>query len=137
MKTYLLLSSLLFIVLTACDQRSIEQHTLSANCDNNYPCQFTSGIKVALSNIDISPETPFDVYAELPAGATIVSAQLEGVTMYMGYIPLKFTKTQNTFVANAMVGICSERTMTWRLVLAVELASGEITKVNYFFNSHY
>jgi hypothetical protein len=49
---------------------------------------------------------------------------MEGKTMFMGKIPLLFTdKAKNTppyFIAQTMLGSCSEDNMTWRLWLTIE-----------------
>ena len=107
-------------------------------CKNNTPCIFANQIKVWLSEETLSPETPFSIYAKLPAGVTITAAKLEGVTMYMGYIPVQFTKHSNIWLANTMVGICSEQNMVWKLVLTtVDTKTATSENVEYFFNVTY
>ena len=54
-----------------------------------------------------------------------VAGYMEGKTMFMGKIPLFFnTKGEskaNKFVAETMLGSCSEDKMTWRLWLTIEM----------------
>jgi len=52
---------------------------------------------------------------------------MEGKTMFMGKIPLFFTQNTDTeknsqpqFIAETMLGSCSEEVMTWQLWLTVE-----------------
>lgn len=107
-------------------------------CKNNKPCHFENQVKVWLSEEILSPETPFSIYAHLPNDLTITAAKLEGVTMYMGYIPLQFTEQGNIWLAGTMVGICSEQNMVWKLVLTTSNKNtGISSNVDYYFNVTY
>lgn len=135
-----LLSFLLFLL--GCDfsgSTSIPKVTQpQTECENNKPCYFENQIKVWLSEETLSPETPFSIYTQLPAGFKITTAKLEGVTMYMGYIPLQFTEHGNIWLANTMVGICSEQNMVWKLVLtAVDESTSANQTVEYYLNVTY
>ncbi len=58
--------------------------------------------------------------------------------MYMGYIPLQFTKQDNIWLADTMVGICSEQNMVWKLVLTAVNESTSVNQtVEYYFNVTY
>jgi hypothetical protein len=83
-------------------------------------------------------EHPFSIRVELkkdhllndnfsPKDLYSVVGYMEGKTMFMGKIPLFFsediTTEQNYFVAETMLGSCSENNMVWRLWLTVEKKS--------------
>jgi hypothetical protein len=123
-------------LLTACDfsTKSETQLLKKADCRANAPCVFPNGVKVWLNDSSLSPETPFTLFSELPTGYTITNAQLEGVTMYMGYIPQNFIKQNNVWQSNTMVGICSEKNMLWNLVLTVSSETNTTKEtLNYYF----
>ena len=65
------------------------------------------------------------------------SAKLEGITMYMGFIPVFFEASDGLLVAQTMVGICAERNMTWKLALAVKNQQEQAEQVFYYFNVTY
>lgn len=49
-----------------------------------------------------------------------VSAYIEGKNMYMGKIPLNFVKHNELYIADSLLGSCSEDYMEWRLWFIVE-----------------
>lgn len=127
------------LLLSGCNPQytSIEEQTASASCNNNQPCRYDNGIKVWLSDPTIAPESPFSVHVSLPENLQIEQAKLVGVTMYMGFIPLQFKSFQDHYMANTMVGICSEREMTWKLELNVINSQGDSKILLYFFDVIY
>lgn len=133
--TYLVLAML----ISGCNPQatSIEEQVSTASCEANQVCRFANGVQVWLSEPLLSPETPFSVHVSLPDEVTIDSAKLVGVTMYMGFIPLQFTPFQDHFIAHTMVGICSERNMTWQLQLGVNDRQGATETLLYNFDVVY
>lgn len=126
----------LLIFLVACDysKTSDTQQLKNLACEAGLPCTFPNGVKVWLSDGDLSPETPFSIFAELPKGHVITNAKLEGVTMYMGYIPQQFKRHGNTWQSETMVGICAEKNMLWKLILNVtDEATQQSNSVYYYF----
>ncbi|MBA6349087.1 hypothetical protein [Colwellia sp. BRX8-9] len=88
-------------------------------------------------------EHPFDIRVELKKDHLLkdnfsaedsysVVGYMEGKTMFMGKIPLFFTEDitteKNYFVAETMLGSCSEDNMVWRLWLTVEKKSANNDK---------
>ncbi|MFP3351078.1 hypothetical protein R0K04_06610 [Pseudoalteromonas sp. SIMBA_153] len=135
-----LLSFLLFLL--GCDfsgsTSTAKVSQSQTECKNNKPCHFENQVKVWLSEETLSPETPLSIYAQLPTDLKITRAKLEGVTMYMGYIPVQFTEQGNIWLADTMVGICSEQNMVWKLVLTtVDLTTSANQTVEYYFNVTY
>ncbi|WP_377109580.1 hypothetical protein [Pseudoalteromonas sp. R86517] len=126
---------MLFFVLTGCDNanQKDQKALLKANCDTNQRCIYNTGVKVWLSDKNITPETPFSIYLDLPAHLKIDNAKLESITMYMGFIPQKFTKEATIYKSDTMVGICSEKNMLWQLVLNLSnVQTGE--QITHFYN---
>ena len=126
---------MLFFVLTGCDNanQKDQKELLKTNCDTNQRCIYNTGVKVWLSDKNITPETPFSIYLDLPAHLKIDNAKLESITMYMGFIPQKFTKEATIYKSDTMVGICSEKNMLWQLVLNLSnVQTGE--QITHFYN---
>ena len=126
---------MLFFVLTGCDNanQKDQKALLKTNCDTNQSCIYNTGVKVWLSDKNITPETPFSIYLDLPAHLKIDNAKLESITMYMGFIPQKFTKEATIYKSDTMVGICSEKNMLWQLVLNLSnVQTGE--QITHFYN---
>lgn len=126
---------MLFFVLTGCDNANLKDQKalLKTNCDTNQRCIYNTGVKVWLSDKNITPETPFSIYLDLPAHLKIDNAKLESITMYMGFIPQKFTKEATIYKSDTMVGICSEKNMLWQLVLNLSnVQTGD--QITHFYN---
>ena len=126
---------MLFFVLTGCDNANLKDQKalLKTNCDTNQRCIYNTGVKVWLSDKNITPETPFSIYLDLPAHLKIDNAKLESITMYMGFIPQKFTKEATIYKSDTMVGICSEKNMLWQLMLNLSnVQTGE--QITHFYN---
>ncbi|NMM41785.1 hypothetical protein [Pseudoalteromonas arctica] len=126
-------------MLMACDPQplSIEEQTQGASCRPNQLCEYDNQVKIWLTEQQITPETPFEIHLSLPSTLLVHSAKLEGITMYMGYIPVMFEPRDDILVAQSMVGICSERNMTWKLTLEVKNQQGQIKHVYYYFDATY
>lgn len=131
--------ALSLLLLSGCNPQntSIEEQASSASCNHNQPCRYDNGLKVWLSDSTIAPESPFSVHVSLPDSLQIKQAKLVGVTMYMGFIPLQFEPFQDHHVAHTMVGICSERNMTWQLQLDIVNSQGDTDVIMYYFDVIY
>ncbi len=123
------------LFLAACDSQSKDKGSTSTSCQNNSHCNYPNNVEVWLSNPDISPETPFTINLKLPKEAKNLSAKLEGVTMYMGFIPLQFKQTGQVWVADTMVGACSEPVMTWKMMLTYTSGDNQPQTLLYYFDS--
>ena len=126
---------MLFFVLTGCDNANLKDQKalLKTNCDTNQRCIYNTGVKVWLSDKNITPETPFSIYLDLPDHLKIDNAKLESITMYMGFIPQKFTKEATIYKSDTMVGICSEKNMLWQLMLNLSnVQTGD--QITHFYN---
>lgn len=134
-RTSLFLVFLFSLFLAACDSQSIDKGSISTSCENNSHCNYPNNAEVWLSNPDISPETPFAINLKLPKDAKNLSAKLEGVTMYMGFIPLQFKRSGLVWVADAMVGACSEPVMTWKMTLTYTTVDNQPQTLFYYFDS--
>ena len=135
MRTSLLPVFLFSVLLAACDSQSIEEGSTSTSCENNSHCYYPNNAEVWLSNPAVSPELPFAINLKLPQGAKNLSAKLEGVTMYMGFIPLHFNQKGQVWVADTMVGACSEPVMTWKMMLTYTSGDNQPQTLLYYFDS--
>ena len=126
-------------LLIACDPITVnkDEKVKNSQCRPNQACTYPNQAKIWLSEQIISPETPFKINVSLSEGNSIHSAKIEGVTMYMGYIPLQFELQGNVLTANTMVGICSERNMTWKLILELKNQQNKIEPIYYYFTVIY
>lgn len=87
----------------------------------------------------VTPETPFHMIMKVDnyTGIEKVSGYMEGVSMYMGKIPLlfHFDKENQRFVAPTLVGSCSDPQMHWRVVLDVTInKSGQLETIQVVEN---
>ncbi|QTL34557.1 hypothetical protein [Pseudoalteromonas viridis] len=122
--------------LTACSDPSTiihesseksESSQTSLNCVAASPCT-DQGVALWSSTTLLAPEAPFEVFmdAQNPE-LEIMSAWLEGKTMYMGKIPVFFSRQHGSlWSSEVMVGACSDPVMEWQLT--VELGSGARSK---------
>lgn len=93
-------------------------------------CQVTTvlGDVFVLFNVEsVRTETPFEIVlsSDIFNEEIALSAYLEGKDMYMGKIPLFFTREnesshQPSFKADALLGSCAEEKMQWRMWVTVE-----------------
>lgn len=85
-------------------------------------------------------ENPFEIHIEHSGEQTLngVSGYLEGVDMFMGKIPLFFTKKEtrdngnSVFIAQAMFGSCSLKTMKWKAIFIADVQYNGKTKEQLF-----
>ncbi|MCF2909054.1 hypothetical protein L1285_12065 [Pseudoalteromonas sp. DL2-H2.2] len=113
--------------LTACSDPSTiihesseksESSQTSLNCVAASPC--VDGEMLLWSATEkLRPESPFELYFNTQApGVKLKAAWLEGVTMYMGKIPVFFEQQGSSlWSAQVMVGACSEPVMEWRMTV--------------------
>lgn len=80
-------------------------------------------------------EITFQLSANNNPSIKITSAWIEGKEMYMGKIPLFFTKDKAKYEAKTLIGACTEDSMIWTMVLNFELA-GETKTVTFDFRSY-
>lgn len=122
-------------LLSSCEKQSeLAQPSLDETCCQAHQKSYPQGVTIALSDELLHPETPFTFLVTLPSNSQITQARLSGVTMYMGTIPLQFQQVKpNQWLANAMVGACSEPNMVWQLELTVT-QQGKAQSIIYPFS---
>lgn len=117
------LSCFVFL-LSACEKNQQSTQTfIQPSCFSwQEQCQFVSNghhFSVLFDVDKITPEMPFHLIIQGQDGQTITSINgfAEGVTMYMGKIPLIFTidSEQKSAIAEVQFGSCSEAQMVWQL----------------------
>ena len=65
-----------------------------------------------------------------------ISSYLEGKTMFMGKIPIFFEidkKSTNAMIAESLLASCSEKVMTWRLWIQVDIVADDKVQQQGFF----
>ena len=95
-----------------------------SSCDNlnskpsiNLSEQQSSSL-LTIKDESVIPETEFSIVFTPDSEVEIIDAYIEGVGMYMGKIPLFFSRTkQLQYFASGMVGVCSKNEMVWRIYL--------------------
>lgn len=64
-----------------------------------------------------------------------VTGEVIGVSMYMGRVPLQFSRQQNIWQSEFLLGACSDPDMQWQLQLEFEYANGEKRTLKQQFHS--
>ncbi|KZN61600.1 hypothetical protein N478_05900 [Pseudoalteromonas luteoviolacea S4060-1] len=113
--------------LVACSDLDISIHESSEksersiktkNCTQEMPCVFQDNIAFWVEIDKPQPETPFKIFFTSQQPIDVNSAHLEGVSMYMGKIPLMFEEQgEGLWQTEVMVGSCNLSEMEWKLVL--------------------
>lgn len=60
-----------------------------------------------------------DILGDNVVSIISINGHIEGINMYMGKIPLFFEHKKEAFIANVMVGSCTEENMKWRLLFKI------------------
>lgn len=100
----------------------------------------THSLEILASVEHVIPENPFTVLLSFSDIDQVqnVTGYLEGVSMYMGKIPLLFEADKNNemYFSNAFVGSCSDPTMHWRIVIDVQYVdeAGQVSKIQFVDN---
>ncbi|MCF6436186.1 hypothetical protein [Pseudoalteromonas sp. MMG022] len=128
-------------VLSACSDPSTIIHESSeksesslyfANCLADKPCINPVGTRVWYSESVIVGEQPFEIMLEVEPHMQVSSAVLSGENMNMGHIPVFFTPISATrYKAEAMVGLCSNELMKWRLTIELTSSTGVTTSSKF------
>ena len=99
-------------------------------------------LAVQLSPAAAPVETPLQIIVQSDQPITAISAELSGVSMYMGLIPLRFQKLNTNDSGNSeqwraefLLGACADPAMIWQLNLTLQLADGQKLSINERFNS--
>jgi len=139
------ISALFLVSLSACSPDTNQQKSITPfQCIKSQTvCEVNTefGTFLVTFNVEqVLTELPFNIRVELKQSALLndkpreqhrfeIAGYLEGKTMFMGKIPLFFSPVDekrgnnvNHFIAETMLGSCSEDVMTWRLWLTVEKA---------------
>ncbi|MGL1956760.1 MAG: hypothetical protein OCD00_05525 [Colwellia sp.] len=128
-----LLSVLLLLSINACKPATINvQPKLNPQClVSQSECtvttpvgQFTVKFSVKPEHGKVLAEIPFYIVFDAKNNTVAInelSGYLEGVDMFMGKVPVFFTQDEENkyFIAETLLGSCSEDIMTWRLWLTV------------------
>ncbi|KZN56578.1 hypothetical protein [Pseudoalteromonas luteoviolacea] len=135
---------ILIYLLTSCSELYISIHESSEksessvktkNCTLPEPCKLGKNTEFWVSKERLKAEELFEVYLKNPSIQSIGLAHIEGVSMYMGKIPISFEPhEQGLWVAEAMVGACNLEKMKWKIVLS-GLKEGLDTSAPIFYTT--
>jgi hypothetical protein len=122
------------LVLAACQPRQIDTSSRILYQKSN--------LIITLTPAGAPVETPLSLQISSDQPVEIISADLTGISMYMGRIPLRFQKlitpatlVQEQWQADFLLGACSDPAMLWQLKLTVLLADGTKLSINEQFKS--
>ena len=101
-----------------------------------------SELLLSLSPASAPVETPPRITLVSEQPIATISAELTGISMYMGLIPVRFDKLDTLSASGAeqwqaefLLGACSDPAMLWQLNLTVQYADGRKLSINERFNS--
>ncbi len=100
--------------------------------------QITLGdIHLTVSPGQIPVETLLRLQLRSETPLQAVSAEMTGVSMYMGKIPLRFSLNPATgyWQSDFMLGACSDPEMTWQLKLQLTDSNGKVRQLSTEFQS--
>lgn len=99
----------------------------------------TAGLTLQISPATIPVETPLLLTIKTSVDIQQVSGEVQGVSMYMGRIPLHWRKVSDTegrlWQAEFLLGACTDPQMRWQLQLTLTKADGSIQLLQQEFTS--
>ncbi|MDK1286133.1 hypothetical protein [Pseudoalteromonas umbrosa] len=111
-----------------------ESSVKTKNCSEVSPCRVSPSTQFWLSKKQIRAEEPFVIFVKAQADIDLNNAYIEGVSMYMGKIPIEFTQIEvGLWQAEVMVGACNLAEMQWQ-VLVPSLNRFGSSNPLYFFS---
>ncbi len=118
---------LLLLTLSACSPES----AVSTNSSTVYQ---DGPVTVQLSPADAPVETPLKLTV-IADDISAVSGSITGVSMYMGRIPLRFSRTAEGFAADFLLGACADPNMLWQLDIEILYSDEKKHTVKQQFHS--
>lgn len=118
---------LLLLTLSACSPERV----VSSNSTTVYQ---DGPVTVQLSPADAPVETPL-ILIVIADDISAVSGNITGVSMYMGRIPLRFSRASEGFAADFLLGACTDPKMLWQLELEILYRDGKKHTVKHQFHS--
>lgn len=103
-------------------------------CDYTIACEFVTeqgSFFLSIKNIPIVAEEWIDFELTAPSeNSEINNAKIVGKSMFMGRIPVSFSKTkEKNFSARSLVGACTTDEMIWELQIDITQAGNSETLV--------
>ncbi|MDX5405839.1 MAG: hypothetical protein LPK11_02200 [Chromatiaceae bacterium] len=93
-------------------------------------------VTVQLSPADAPVETPLKLTV-IADDISAVSGSIAGVSMYMGRIPLRFSRVAEGFTADFLLGACADPKMLWQLEIEIVYLDGKKHTVKQQFHSRW
>lgn len=118
---------LLLLTLNACSpEREVSTNSTTMFQDGS--------VTVQLSPADAPVETPLKLTVNAD-DISAVSGNITGVSMYMGRIPLRFSRAAEGFTADFLLGACADPKMLWQLEIEILYRDGKKRTVKQQFHS--
>ncbi len=143
-KIYPITAVFIFIIIAFIwnwpEQNRIETNKGTLLCDFEYsPCAFNSSqgkawLQAEPAIIKTENEITFSLSFDDPSNVVIKTARLEGKDMYMGVIPVFFTKVGEQYRGGAMLGACMHDKMVWQMFVEIEVDGKPQTLVYDFYS---
>lgn len=125
---------LLFISLSACQPTTVSEPPLLL--------LHTAPVELWVAPGNIPVEHPLQLTLKLQQSVKQLDAEITGISMYMGRVPLHFTRHDTLqldwteqWQADFILGACSDPKMEWQLKLTVLYQSGEQVELIQTFSS--
>jgi len=99
------------------------------------PLYQLNGVEVKIGPEPVLVEQVLTLTVTLPADYQVQQAQVVGLSMAMGIIPLAFTRDKDGYRAEFVLGACSEPNMQWQLELTVVGPDGASVQLKLPFHS--
>ncbi|WP_337878859.1 hypothetical protein [Rheinheimera sp.] len=95
------------------------------------------GVVVTLGPEPVLVEQVLQLQVQLPAGFELQQAQIVGLSMAMGQIPLRLQHHAGGYNAEFVLGACSDPAMQWQLQLQLVTPQGQLRRLDLPFYSRW
>lgn len=95
----------------------------------------TDSLVLTVAPGSIVVETPLLLSMQSAEPISAISGELQGISMYMGRIPLQWQQVEGGWQSTFLLGACSDPNMRWRLALLLEYTDGRQVRQQIEFQS--
>lgn len=95
----------------------------------------TDSLMLTVAPGNILVETPLLLSMQSAEPISVISGELQGVSMYMGRIPLQWQQVEGGWQSTFLLGACSDPNMRWQLALLLQYADGRQIRQQIEFQS--
>lgn len=95
----------------------------------------TDTLALTITPGSILVETPLLLSIKSAEPIQAISGELQGISMYMGRIPLQWQQIEGEWQSTFLLGACSDPKMRWQLELELHYADGQQIRQQVEFQS--